>query len=858
VRPLRLDLHGFTVFRQPTTVDFSDADFFALVGPTGSGKSTVLDAICFALYGTVPRWADRRGIEHALAPSSTQARVRLVFEVSGARFVATRVVRRDAKGRVGTAHAGLEQLAPDFDLRSFDTAPAERAESLGTVLAGTWSEMEEAVLATVGLPYDQFTTCVLLPQGEFARFLHAKPKDRQDILVRLLGLQVYQRVGERAGVRQREAEARAEATRHLLGDLGGADDAALRAAEESLERVRTLVGEVETMLPALEQAQAAGERARSDLAAVERDLAALQAVRPPTAVAALQAEVSAARDAARAAQADVHVAEDAEEKARAELASAGDRTALSRLLDAHGERTRLTARVRDAAAALAKATAEQDSVADRLAKAHAGAEKAAQALRAAQAGVERAQTADRAASLRVHLVAGQPCPVCEQPVPSVPATGAPLLRAAKEKLAKAEKATLAAAEAERVEDRALREADRGLATVSAQHQESATRLAALESTLDAAPDASTVESALASIAERERVVAGAAETVRAARQGSRGATSRLATAEERERAAWREYDATRDAVAALAPPATDRDRLVESWQQLAAWARERADDRTRAREAALAAAETALASLVEVTSTLDALVEVAGPGSEPVQHRTTAGQAAAGRAAAGRAAAGRQAAGQEAASYRQAVALAEQRAIAERDRVLERRAQAERLREQLATHENEARVAKALALHLRANQFERWLLTEALDALVAGASGILHDLSGGRYELAHADGEFSVIDNADASLRRGVRTLSGGETFQASLALALALSEQLTGLSQASARLESIMLDEGFGTLDSDTMDTVAATLENLASRGDRMVGVVTHVAGLAERIPIRYQVSRDGRGTAHISRSIS
>src|SRR5215475_6266602 len=103
MRPLRLDLHGFTVFRDPTTVDLTDADFFALVGPTGAGKSTVLDAICFALYGTVPRW----------------------------------VVRRDGKGRVSTSHAGLEQLPPGFDLRTLDLAPAQREAELGEVLAGT-------------------------------------------------------------------------------------------------------------------------------------------------------------------------------------------------------------------------------------------------------------------------------------------------------------------------------------------------------------------------------------------------------------------------------------------------------------------------------------------------------------------------------------------------------------------------------------------------------------------------------------------------------------------------------------------------------------------------------------------------
>ncbi|HZD96747.1 MAG TPA: SbcC/MukB-like Walker B domain-containing protein, partial [Micromonosporaceae bacterium] len=95
---------------------------------------------------------------------------------------------------------------------------------------------------------------------------------------------------------------------------------------------------------------------------------------------------------------------------------------------------------------------------------------------------------------------------------------------------------------------------------------------------------------------------------------------------------------------------------------------------------------------------------------------------------------------------------------------------------------------------------------------------------------------------------------SGGETFQASLALALALAEQLAGLSTNAASLESIVLDEGFGTLDAATLDAVAATLENLAARGDRTVGVVTHVAALADRIPVRFEVSKNAR-TASVVR---
>jgi exonuclease SbcC len=197
--------------------------------------------------------------------------------------------------------------------------------------------------------------------------------------------------------------------------------------------------------------------------------------------------------------------------------------------------------------------------------------------------------------------------------------------------------------------------------------------------------------------------------------------------------------------------------------------------------------------------------------------------------------------------------VAVERAEAALRRVEERRADASRLREQRAAHEREAQVAKTLATHLRANNFERWLLEEALDALVNGASTILRELSGGQYDLGHDKGEFFVLDHHDAGLRRAVRTLSGGETFQASLALALALSEQLAGLSTA-ASLESIVLDEGFGTLDSTTLDTVTATLENLAARGDRMVGVVTHVTALAERIPVRFEVRKDAR-TAYVER---
>ena len=111
-----------------------------------------------------------------------------------------------------------------------------------------------------------------------------------------------------------------------------------------------------------------------------------------------------------------------------------------------------------------------------------------------------------------------------------------------------------------------------------------------------------------------------------------------------------------------------------------------------------------------------------------------------------------------------------------------------------------------------------------------------------------------VIDHHNADEVRSARTLSGGETFLASLALALALADRIAAMaSGGAARLDAIFLDEGFGTLDPDTLDVVASAVEDLGAAG-RMVGVVSHVAELAERVPVRFEVARSGN-TATVTR---
>jgi DNA repair protein SbcC/Rad50 len=140
------------------------------------------------------------------------------------------------------------------------------------------------------------------------------------------------------------------------------------------------------------------------------------------------------------------------------------------------------------------------------------------------------------------------------------------------------------------------------------------------------------------------------------------------------------------------------------------------------------------------------------------------------------------------------------------------------------------------------------LQDEALETLAEAGSKYLYDLSSERYELS-VDRDFYVIDRWSADEKRSVRTLSGGETFLASLALALALSEQVRALSVTErARLDSLFLDEGFGTLDPEMLRVVVEAIEKL-SGGGRLVGVITHVRELAEQFS-RIEVEKSPRGS--------
>ena len=141
----------------------------------------------------------------------------------------------------------------------------------------------------------------------------------------------------------------------------------------------------------------------------------------------------------------------------------------------------------------------------------------------------------------------------------------------------------------------------------------------------------------------------------------------------------------------------------------------------------------------------------------------------------------------------------------------------------------------------------------ALDIMFKQVSRIanaqLEYLTSGRYQLkVEGIGRLTVVDRWNANEERPVETLSGGESFLTSLALALALSE----LSRGRAQLNSLFLDEGFGTLDSETLDVAIAALEGLQMQG-RSIFLISHIGELTRRIPVRIAVEKMGNGNSRV-----
>lgn len=189
MRILRLTMDAVGPFPGHEVIDFeafSDADRFLLSGPTGAGKSTIIDAIVFALYGKVSGGRDSSDsrIRSRYASEQAKTEVELIFSTSSGNY---KVRRQPAYERVKKNGKGVTKQNAKAWLFKLDEQLRELSEPLTKT-----SDVGTEITRIVGLSREQFTQTVVLPQGKFAQFLRSTSKDRQDLLQELFGTAIFE------------------------------------------------------------------------------------------------------------------------------------------------------------------------------------------------------------------------------------------------------------------------------------------------------------------------------------------------------------------------------------------------------------------------------------------------------------------------------------------------------------------------------------------------------------------------------------------------------------------------------------------------------------------------------------------
>ncbi|WP_045730589.1 AAA family ATPase [Pseudarthrobacter chlorophenolicus] len=268
-----LRISGFGPFAGTEDVDFdrlSGHGLFLLNGPTGAGKTSVLDAICFALYGSVPgARQDGKRLRSDHAEPSQEPAVNLEFSAQGRRFEVTRSPAWDkpsARGRNG------------FTTQQAKTLLRERVDGAWVEKSARNDEAGAEITALLGMDRDQFTRVVMLPQGDFAAFLRSKAADRLELLQKLFGTQRFEALEQelsREALAARESVAALSGQLELLTARAESEAASLELAEDGALAADNAADRLEWLQKAVAQRLEVlrGSAADAEAAAAVRTLA---------------------------------------------------------------------------------------------------------------------------------------------------------------------------------------------------------------------------------------------------------------------------------------------------------------------------------------------------------------------------------------------------------------------------------------------------------------------------------------------------------------------------------------------------------------------------------------------------------
>ena len=913
MRPLRLAMSAFGPYAGSTVVDFEkfgSSGIYLITGDTGAGKTTIFDAITFALFGEASGESREPAmLRSKYAAPETPTEVELVFSNGGKTYT---VKRSPEYERPALRGGGMTTQKADALLICPDGRRVTKSR-----------EVTAAVREILGVDRSQFSQIAMIAQGDFMRLLLADTKTRQAIFRDIFRTRYYQafqdRLKEESGKLSRECDdarksisqyimgaacdeedvlaadlkkARENAlpmpeTTELLAQLTAQDEKAAASLAEASAALSEQLQQINTELGKAQEAQkAAAELKRAEEAAGEagRKLGllaeALEKVRGGQETAEKCGEGAAALEAMlpeydqrdqltsqRKAAGLSYQRASAENKRTQEKLQALSGTleqlkAEQRTLAQAGEeKERLNGEIARASQTKAGLTelltlfSEYDALADKLGQAqeaYRAAKEAAETIRRDYDAMSRAFLDEQAGVLAQSLEEGRPCPVCgsvEHPHPAACSESAPTeeqLKKAKSKADKAREAESAASVA----------AGGCLAAAEAKKEELGKKAALLFPELSLTEARIAAGKGTAAIEERLRTLSESvgAEERKIKRKAELDAL--IPDTEAAQTQLGESFRARAESLVSMKTSLTELDKQLEAYtgklrfpgrKEAAAEIGRLKGEQQRFKEA-LAKAEKAHREQAEASAEISGHVLQLKKQLEGIEQKDTAGL-----------------------TKERDELKKEIERLAEKQRQIHIRKAANEtalksIQAKSAELEGlEARLTWVRALSNTANgnlsgkekiMLETYVQMAFFDRIVSRANTRFMVMSGGQYELKRcraADNnrsqsglELDVIDHYNGT-ERSVRTLSGGESFKASLSLALGLSDEI----QASAggiRLETMFVDEGFGSLDEDSLQQAMKALNGLAE-SNRLVGIISHVTELKERIDRQIVVTKEKSG---------
>ena len=751
MRPLELVMNAFGPYAGEETIDFTrlgENRFFLITGPTGSGKTSILDAITFALYGTASGdLRDNRSLRSDYATPDRKTEVRFTFRNQDRTYEVTRTPeqvlnkQRGEGTRTVPAGASLVEILPEGERK---------------VLGTSNSAVTRAVEQLLGFQARQFLQLRVLPQGEFRRFLVADSKEGKTILETLFKTGQYSALEDaldaRAKVLKKQHEECRQKYQLLLESAGTHSPAALK---QRIQEEQQQAKDLETQAA---QAQKAASAALNTLQQGQQLAYTFQ-----------RWQEGQKRKEALAAQADT--IRDLQQRIRW----------LDEALKLHPiyDRTRKAKAQLDTAQALfQKAREDLQSAQERLRQQLASATETnthalqEQMVRVREQLARMTAVSGETVRLAQTLVPGEPCPVCGSPDHPQPATQtrkaqeelARKTRAMEEEIARLNRKQKALEKAQKEADQAAGSCKTAEENLAAAQKAFEADREAYKTALDQSPfpDQHTFVAAHKALASKplwqEQV-----DLYRQQADSLQGELKILA-----------------DQLKDKTPP--DLAPLQEAVRQTGSTAHTLAT-RTGALQETLRREEAALKQLEKLEKELDRLQEAYGP-----------------------------------------IGLLASTAKGDNSRKL---------------------------------TFSSFVLQAVLDDVLQTANLRLSKISQGRYSLYRSQdivdarkeqGLGLEIMDAFTGQARAVTTLSGGEIFFTSLSLALGLSDVLESYA-GGLHLDTILVDEGFGSLDPETLDSAISALLEL-QKGGRLVGIISHVAELKERISAQLEIIPTNQGS--------